>query len=110
MDAGVRSSTTARLLHALSDAVLVLQADVVVSVSDGAERRLGTGVLVGSTLRDLVHPDDAAPSPGRPTTHVRMAVPSGGHRWFEVTRVPSDDGSPDHTRSVKRMDARARKR
>jgi diguanylate cyclase (GGDEF)-like protein len=95
MDAGLRSSTTARLLHALSDAVLVLRADVVVSASDGAEQRLGTGALVGSTLRGLVHRDDAPPSPGQPTTRVRLAVPTGGHRWFEATRVPADDGSPD---------------
>jgi hypothetical protein len=58
MDAGVRSTATAGLLHALTDAVLVLRADVVVDAPDGADRRLGTGVLTGSALRDLVHPDD----------------------------------------------------
>jgi diguanylate cyclase (GGDEF)-like protein len=93
MDRGVRSMATPQLLHALTDAVLVLRADLVVGVSHGAEQRLGTGVLVGSALRDLVHPDDAPPAPGQPTTHVRLAVPTGGHRWFEATRVPTDDGS-----------------
>ena len=101
MDAAVRSTATARLLHALSDAVLVLRADVVVAASEGAEQRLGTGGVVGSTWRDLVHPDDDPPAPGRPTTHVRLAVPTGGHRWFEVTRVQSDDDGDQSVLAVR---------
>src|SRR5256714_14304719 len=100
MDRGVRSMSTAQLLHALTDAVLVLRADLVVGVSHGAEQRLGTGVLVGSALCDLVHPDDMPPSPGEPTSQVRLAVPTGGHRWFEATRVPTDDGSVLAVRDV----------
>src|SRR6476659_2372168 len=100
MDRGVRSMATAQLLHALTDAVLVLRAELVVGVSQGAEQRVGTGVLVGSALRDLVHPDDEPPSPGQPTTDVRLAVPTGGHRWFEVTHVQADDGSVLAVRDV----------
>src|SRR5690348_12334944 len=91
MDGG--EYATALLLQALTDAVLVLHDDVVVAVSDGAEQRVGTGVLVGYALRDLVHPEDAPPPPGRSATPVRLAVPAGGHRWFDLTHVPTDGGS-----------------
>jgi diguanylate cyclase (GGDEF)-like protein len=100
MAGGACSSAKARLLEALTDAVLVLRGDVVEAASDGADRRIGTGVLAGATLQDLVHPDDAPPSPGEPTTHVRLFVPTGGNRWFEATRVPTDDGSVLAVRDV----------
>src|SRR5690242_2946073 len=92
MGGGVRSVGVEQLLHALTDAVVVLRGDVVADVSPGAERRVGGVDLVGSSIRDLVHPDDVLPSSGRPTAHVRLATPSGGYRWFEVTSVATDDG------------------
>src|SRR5690349_5315854 len=100
MDGGECSMAAALLLEALTDAVLVLRDDVVVAASDGAEQRVGTGVLVGSALRDLVHPDDAPPPPGRPTAPVRLSVPPGGHRWFDLTHVPADGGSVLAARDV----------
>src|SRR3954454_5987261 len=91
-----RPVVTDGLLRALTDAVLAVRADVVVAASAGADDHVGPGGhLVGLGILDLVHPHDGVPGPGAPSRTLRLTVPRGGHRWFEVTCVrdrEADDG------------------
>jgi diguanylate cyclase (GGDEF)-like protein/PAS domain S-box-containing protein len=75
----------------LADIVMVTEADLITWASPSIHRILGhdQSALVGSSVADLIHPDDHRPAevtPAEPIASIRHRLRDarGGYRWFDT--------------------------